>query len=470
MPTLVSYTIPIMSPKLHISAERLFAAKGLRQVEESEDESEDESEEEEEGADNNKNKPPPTPATPTAPHTVTPANREEGRPRRIRRAPLPLPLTAQAATPKKRKSTEKKQSAPPAKRIAAATPKTPKTTTPKTTVTPKTPKTTTPKTTAPKTTTTPKATAPKTTTTPKATAPKTTAASALLPDGSLDRWVAFVDAGGYGITVEQRTSVKAWVKSLDPAWIVEQVKFHKQISAMRSELDPSARDAWAEILPDRDNINFDFCCLCLMVATPSVPDTKIVPLFKKLFVENEFNPQWVLDQGQAKLQSIFAPLGRQKDTSKYITAIADVWHSMPRDYRLLLQLPGVGPKVALVTIFECFNNNQGVPCDIHMIRIFTVLGWLPTASISLCDSWAGKEMTHEFARAAIEGWFPKHFWGELNQTWAGLGQLFRNKADTAKMAQWLDRQSKDWRSSLRSSDIDKLCRIRAAYKQINGAT
>jgi hypothetical protein len=38
------------------------------------------------------------------------------------------------------------------------------------------------------------------------------------------------------------------------------------------------------------------------------------------------------------------------------------------------------------------------------------------------------------------------------------------------MAQWLDRQSKDWRSSLRSSDIDKLCRIRAAYKQINGAT
>jgi endonuclease III len=465
MPTLVSYTIPIMSPKLHISAERLFAAKGLRQVEESEDESE----EEEEANDNNKNKPPPTPATPTAPHTVTPANREEGRPRRIRRAPLPLPLTAQAATPKKRKSTEKQQSAPPAKRIAAATPKTPKTTTPKTTVTPKTPKTTTPKTTAPKTTT-PKATAPKTTTTPKATAPKTTAASALLPDGSLDRWVAFVDAGGYGITVEQRTSVKAWVKSLDPAWIVEQVKFHKQISAMRSELDPSARDAWAEILPDRDNINFDFCCLCLMVATPSVPDTKIVPLFKKLFVENEFNPQWVLDQGQAKLQAIFAPLGRQKDTSKYITAIADVWHSMPRDYRLLLQLPGVGPKVALVTIFECFNNNQGVPCDIHMIRIFTVLGWLPTASISLCDSWAGKEMTHEFARAAIEGWFPKHFWGELNQTWAGLGQLFRNKADTAKMAQWLDRQSKDWRSSLRSSDIDKLCRIRAAYKQINGAT
>jgi hypothetical protein len=87
MPTLVSHTI--MSPKSHISAERLFAAKGLRQVEESEDESEDESEEEEEGAEdhvkannNNKNKPPPTPATPTAPRTVTPANREEGLPER----------------------------------------------------------------------------------------------------------------------------------------------------------------------------------------------------------------------------------------------------------------------------------------------------------------------------------------------------------------------------------------------------
>jgi hypothetical protein len=153
-------------------------------------------------------------------------------------------------------------------------------------------------------------------------------------------------------------------------------------------------------------------------------------------------------QGSSHLGSL---VGRQHDSAKYITAIAGKWHSMPRDYRSLLSLPGVGLKVTLVTIYECFKDGQGAPCDVHMVHIFKALGWMPT-TISLSDSWVGKETSqHEFARAAIEGWFPKIFWSKLNQTWAGLGQLFRNSEDTSKMAKWVDRQAKDWNSTFRLS-------------------
>jgi hypothetical protein len=41
---------------------------------------------------------------------------------------------------------------------------------------------------------------------------------------------------------------------------------------------------------------------------------------------------------------------------------------------------------------------------------------------------------YKAARASIEGWFPKVAWGELNQTWASLGQLL-NKKDARKKLQ-----------------------------------
>jgi endonuclease III len=287
-----------------------------------------------------------------------------------------------------------------------------------------------------------------------------------LPDGSYESWEAFVDAGGYKITRSQALMVKAWVKSLDPVWIAEQVKFHRAIDGMRSELEPSARDGWAHVLPPSNAMNFDFACLILMVATPAVPDSKILDVFGKLFKEHYVDPKWILEQGESKLQAIFAPLGRQQNTTKYIIGIAHAWQGMPRDYRRLLSFPGVGPKVALVTISECFKlkEAQGVPCDIHMVRIFKTLGWMPT-TISLSDSWATKEVSqHEFARAAIEGWFPKEFWSQLNQTWAGLGQLFRSTSDTVKIAEWVDRQAKDWRSTFRLSDVQKINLVHAAYR------
>ena len=57
-------------------------------------------------------------------------------------------------------------------------------------------------------------------------------------------------------------------------------------------------------------------------------------------------------------------------TSKYIFTISENWDGLSRNYRSVMELSGVGAKVALVTVAECFNLAQGVPCNIHMVRIF----------------------------------------------------------------------------------------------------
>jgi endonuclease III len=458
MPTLV-YVASTPTLNLHISADRLFAAKGLLLIENEEDSNSeedsdnDDSEEYKEHNDKYADISPPPPPTVTPPAAAKqPA---QTRPSRTRRKPRPLPITttleltpavskkrkastAPPATTKKRKATPTTPLTPPTnKRKAAAANK-------KRNPTPTRP--------------------PTTTTTAIQIAPAPTTSLGPLPYGSYKTWEGLVDAGGYDITKNQAQIVKACVKSLDPVWISEQVKFHKAIFGMRSELDPTARDGWAEILPKRHSMNFDFCCLILMVATPAVPDSKILAVVGKLFKENYVDPKWVLEQGEGNIQAILAPLGRQNDSARYITDIAGVWHSMPRDYHQLLAFPEVGPKVALVTIYECFKDGQGAPCDIHMVHIFKALGWMPT-TISLSDSWVGKETSqHEFARAAIKGWFPKIFWSQLNQTWAGLGQLFRSQDHTSKIAQWVDHQAKDWDSTLRLSDLQKLTLIHGAYK------
>jgi hypothetical protein len=67
------------------------------------------------------------------------------------------------------------------------------------------------------------------------------------------------------------------------------------------------------------------------------------------------------------------------------------------------------------------------------------------------------------SRASIEGWFPKHLWGEMNQTWAGLGQLLNDKEAKRKMASYVDAKVADHHSTWRVADKLKLATIMSAY-------
>jgi endonuclease III len=93
---------------------------------------------------------------------------------------------------------------------------------------------------------------------------------------------------------------------------------------------------------------------------------------------------------------------------------------LPRNYRVLTQLPGVGPKVALVTCQEVYDNAQGVPHDIHMCPVFTALGWVPPTDESSLASFLSKKEAYNYkmCRASMEqGWFPTDLWAETNQTY-----------------------------------------------------
>ena len=81
-----------------------------------------------------------------------------------------------------------------------------------------------------------------------------------------------------------------------------------------------------------------------------------------------------------------------------------------------LAVRGIGLKCAHVCMYEGHGVVTGIPVDIHMWRMFCHLGWT-----SDMDEYNVDKSTRE-----IESWFPREYWGEMNELYAGLGQLLQS--------------------------------------------
>ena len=290
-------------------------------------------------------------------------------------------------------------------------------------------------------------------------------------DGKFETWLNFGSMREYGLSLPLWGEVVDWVKKMreDRVRMAEHIAFHHLIAEMKSDLGiKSSRDHWGDVLPNKYEANYFWTTLMLMIATPAVPDSKIIEVFGPLFKQNYVTEQWTINMGKQKLQSILKPLGRQNMSADYILEAAQTIQQLrlrgidPRDHRLITQCKGVGYKVALVTTQEAFGFAQGIPCDVHMCRMFTLLGWVPSfgtrkeTSTSLAERLANKgkkdkeSYNYEAVRAAIEGWFPYEYWAELNQTWAGLGQLLNLEESRRLIVNYIDNETskiknKKWR-------------------------
>jgi hypothetical protein len=241
---------------------------------------------------------------------------------------------------------------------------------------------------------------------------------------------------------------------------------------MQSELSSSARDAWDLVLPPMYYPNFEFCCLFLMIATPAVTDYSIILVLAPLVRDHHVTPQWVLDEGESGAAFCLQALGRQTMTARYVHSAAKNWKGMPRNYHELLSFQGVGPNISLVYIAVCFGDEQGTPCDVHMVRICKAIGWMAVeldvdellVKLETIRDKKGKtDNQYKVARACMEGWFPKIAWGELNQTWAGLGQLLNKKEEREKIAEFVDLQSMSWTGNWPSADRKAMSHILRGY-------
>jgi len=83
---------------------------------------------------------------------------------------------------------------------------------------------------------------------------------------------------------------------------------------------------------------------------------------------------------------------------------------IPPTAELLMKLPGVGPKMAFITMNVAFGEPSGIGVDVHVHRITNRLGW-------------NKTKQPEDTRKALESWLPREEWIPINPLLVGFGQL-----------------------------------------------
>lgn len=100
--------------------------------------------------------------------------------------------------------------------------------------------------------------------------------------------------------------------------------------------------------------------------------------------------------------------------TKYIKQTAEILRDkfdseIPDTIEGLVSLPGVGPKMAYLTMSAAWGRDEGIGVDVHVHRITNLWGW-------------HKTQNPEQTRAALESWLPRDKWHDINNLLVGFGQ------------------------------------------------
>ena len=157
---------------------------------------------------------------------------------------------------------------------------------------------------------------------------------------------------------------------------------------------------------------------------------------KRLLALGLCTPPRVARASQAELEKAIYPVGFYRRKAEYLVQTARIIidkhdGKVPDSLEGLLALPGVGPKMAHLTLLHAFDVVTGIGVDTHVHRLCNALGWVR------------KTKTPEETRVQLEAWLPREEWSKLNHELVGLGQMIQqpqHRGDLVKAAKALDEE------------------------------
>ncbi|XP_054762382.2 endonuclease III-like protein 1 [Lytechinus pictus] len=124
----------------------------------------------------------------------------------------------------------------------------------------------------------------------------------------------------------------------------------------------------------------------------------------------------ILKTPEAKIGQLIYPVGFWKRKADYIKRTTQILKDqyqgdIPPTLKELVQLPGVGPKMAHIIMDVGWNQVTGIGVDTHVHRISNRLKWVKKETKAPEDT-----------RVALEDWLPRDMWSEVNVLLVGFGQ------------------------------------------------
>lgn len=124
-------------------------------------------------------------------------------------------------------------------------------------------------------------------------------------------------------------------------------------------------------------------------------------------------PKKLANANPEKVEKLIRPAGFYRAKTKHIQDVSRVLldkynGKVPKDFELLMELPGVGRKTANCTLVYGFNI-PAIPVDTHVHRISNRLGWVKTK-------------TPEQTEFELQEILPKKYWIDINEFLVRYGQ------------------------------------------------
>ncbi len=122
-------------------------------------------------------------------------------------------------------------------------------------------------------------------------------------------------------------------------------------------------------------------------------------------------PEALAGAGRRDVEKILRPIGFYRAKTRYVTEaarrVAELG-GVPRTMEGLLDLPGVGRKVAGCVLVYAFGESA-IPVDTHVHRVSNRLGWVRTGD---------PRRTEEELRRIV----PRRWWGLVNEVFVAHGK------------------------------------------------
>lgn len=134
----------------------------------------------------------------------------------------------------------------------------------------------------------------------------------------------------------------------------------------------------------------------------------------QLHLPGGFNLAALLAVDPVTLNELICKVGFHNNKTRFIKQTAEILRDrfdgdIPDTIEGLVSLPGVGPKMAYLTMSAAWGRDEGIGVDVHVHRITNLWRWHKTKN-------------PEETRAELESWLPRDKWHDINHLLVGFGQ------------------------------------------------
>lgn len=232
------------------------------------------------------------------------------------------------------------------------------------------------------------------------------------------------------VTVQDEGEAKPETKS--PGWIPENwPQTYENIKMMmEGVVAPLESMPWyIENDPSNTKPEERFRILVALMLSSQTKDEQTLKVWNELCADG-LSIEWVLAKSDAELSKCI-PVNFRNTKSSNIRKVATILKEnyngdTPDNAKDLIDLPGVGPKMAYLFLQSCYKKSDGLGVDVHMHRLANRLGWVQKSTKDA-----------EKTRVALESWLSKDLIYEFNRLIPRFGQM-KCTADKPKCKECLN--------------------------------